>query len=113
MAYDHDLTDRFRAALGSRLPYEERRMMGAVCFLLHGHMIGGCHRTKRGARRFFFRIGKQNTEIALARGGAEAMAHGGRPMGGFVTVEDADASPEALHGWIGLAVAYVETLPPK
>ena len=113
MAYDEDLADRFRAALGSRWDYREQRMMGSVWFMLNGHMIGGCHRKKTGERRFMFRVGKPNQTEALSRSGAVPMQHGARRMGGFVYVDEAACSLEALVGWIELAVSHVETLPPK
>jgi hypothetical protein len=113
MAYDQDLADRFRAALGSRWDYYEQRMMGSLCFMIEGHMIGGCHRTKSGDRRFMFRVGKPNQAEALARPGAMPMVHGGRRMGGFVYVEASACDPAALVGWIELAAGYVATLPPK
>ncbi|MCA8929184.1 MAG: TfoX/Sxy family protein [Alphaproteobacteria bacterium] len=113
MAYDPDLTERFRAALGSRIPYDEKRMMGEVCFLWNGHMIGTCGRGKSGRRRFLFRVGKAAMAEALERPGAAPMVHGGRTMGGFVSVDEAACDPSALTGWLDLALAFVETLPPK
>jgi len=113
MAYDEELTDRFREALGGLPGVSEKRMMGGVCFMLDGNMIGGADRPKTGARRFMFRVGKDNHADALKREGAEPMEMGGRRMRGFIFVE-ADGLDEAgLKDWISLALGFVTTLPPK
>ena len=83
MAYDEELAERFRDALGGRVGISEKRMMGGVCFLLNGNMIGGCDRTKSGERRFMFRVGKDNDEAAAELTGASPMIQGGRRMRGF------------------------------
>ena len=113
MAYDEELAARFRAALDGTAGISEKRMMGGVCFFLHGNMIGGADRTRTGERRFMFRVGKDNQAEALERPGAEAVEMGGRRMGGFVFV-DADACDQAaLDGWIALALGFIRTLPKK
>ena len=60
MAVDDRLNDRFRSALGRTEGISEKKMMGGMCFLLNGNMIGGADRTKDGTGRFMFRIGKDN-----------------------------------------------------
>jgi TfoX/Sxy family transcriptional regulator of competence genes len=57
MAHDEDLAARFRDGLAGMAGVSEKRMMGGVCFFLHGNMIGGADRTKSGERRFMFRVG--------------------------------------------------------
>ena len=58
-------------------------MMGGVCFLLEGSMIGGADCPKDGAGRFMFRVGKENEAAAEALLGGQLMVQGGRRMGGF------------------------------
>lgn len=43
--------------------------MGGVCFLLHANMVCGVDRTKAGAGRFMFRIGKNNPAANKLSGG--------------------------------------------
>lgn len=113
MAYDELLAAMFRDALEGVANISEKRMMGGVCFLVNGNMIGGAHREKTGAGRFLFRVGKENDDEALARPGAIPMIQGGRRMGGFVLV-DADAcDTAALADWVAFARSYAESLPPK
>ena len=113
MVYDESLVHRFRIALRDCDGISEKRMMGGVCFLLNGNMIGGANRTKEGDRRYLFRVGKDSEAEALARPGARVMEHGGRRMGGFVFVDAAACEGDAMDGWVSLALRYVETLPPK
>lgn len=113
MVHDESLAHRYRIALRDRDGISEKRMMGGICFLLNGNMIGGANRTKDGARRFMFRVGKDQETEALARPGARVMEHGGRRMGGFIFVDAEACEGEAMDGWVALALHYVETLPPK
>ncbi len=113
MAYDEELATRFRHALGERGNLSERRMMGGVCFMLDGNMVGGADRQKDGRGRFMFRVGKDNMHHALQRPGATVMELGGRRMGGFLFVDAATCDGDALKAWIDLARSFVATLPPK
>jgi hypothetical protein len=112
MACDEALTQRFRDALGNDPAIAEQRMMGGVCFMVNGNMIGGADRTKAGIRRFMFRTGKGNPQAeALPLG--EPMVIGERLMAGFWFV-DGDACDDALLGrWASLALAHANSLPPK
>ena len=55
MAHDSVTADRFREALGAMNGLAEKRMMGGLCFMLNGNMIGGADRTRDGVGRFMFR----------------------------------------------------------
>ncbi|MBT5109298.1 MAG: RNA methyltransferase [Rhodospirillaceae bacterium] len=113
MAYDEILTGRFDKMLGGLPGVSQKRMMGGVCFLLNGNMIGGADRTKGGLGRFMFRVGKDNEAEALSRDGASIMEMGGRRMGGLIFVEEDSCDDDALKDWISLALSFVTTLPPK
>lgn len=113
MAYDEDLADRFRKALSRRKDISEKRMMGGICFMDRGNMIGGCDRAKTGQRRFMFRVGKENMEQALSREGAEVMEMGGRQMSGFVFIDEKHCDAAALKDWADFALRFTRTLPAK
>lgn len=113
MAYDEELSHRFRTSLEGMAGVSEKRMMGGICFLLDGNMIGGADRTKDGTGRFMFRVGKDNQEQALARDGATVMEMGGRRMSGLIFVEEDACDDVALREWVSLALDFVTTLPPK
>lgn len=112
LAYDEVLAVRVRDALGDLKGVTEKRMMGGVCFLLHGNMVCGVDRTKDGAGRFMFRIGKNNPAAAKLKGG-EVVAMGDRKMPGFYFVEETVCSEKDFRAWLEAAKAYVQSLPPK
>lgn len=118
MAYDELTTDRFRealqACLGDMSSVEEKRMMGGICFMLDGNMVGGADSEKKtGIARFMFRMGKENQEIGLALPGAIPMEMGGRKMRGFFFVEEEGCDDETLELWIETTLKFVKNLPPK
>ena len=113
MAYDEELAQRFRDALGETENITEKRMMGGVCFLLNGNMVGGADKSKTGQRRFMFRVGKDNDAAACILPGAQPMVQGGREMRGFFLVDERDCAPKQMYWWIKLALDNAAALPPK
>lgn len=113
MAYDEELAARYKKALGRRKGLTEKRMMGGVCFMLNGNMVGGADRNTAGVGRFMFRVGKDNEAEALTRTGAEIMQQGGRRMTGMVFVDETSCDDQTLAEWIKLALKFVKSLPPK
>ena len=113
MPYDELLAERLRDAIGSRPNVSEKRMMGGVCFMIDGNMLGGADRQKDSTRRFMFRVGKDNEAEALTRPGAIPMEQGGKRMGGMVFVDEDACGRKELKNWVALARSFVETLPPK
>jgi len=113
MAYDEALASRFRTTLDGVVGISEKRMMGGVCFFLNGNMIGGADRTKSGAGRFMFRVGKDNQAKALSRPGASIVEMGGKRMGGLVFVEDQLCDAAALNDWVAMAFSFIGDMPAK
>ncbi|CDX19348.1 conserved hypothetical protein [Mesorhizobium sp. ORS 3324] len=102
------MVERLRAALGSRA-FTEQKMFGGTCFMLNGNMLIGT--SKRG---LLVRVGKDAHAAAAARPHASPMEMGGRLMEGYLHVApEGTASEAALADWLDLALAFVETLPPK
>lgn len=113
MAYDEELTDRFRVATDGLVGIREQKMMGGVCFMLNGNMLGGAHREKSGDGRFMFRVGKELQAEALQRPGARIMMQGQRRMTSLVFVDEAACDDAALRDWISFALTFVGSLPAK
>ncbi len=113
MVYDENLMIRLRRAVGPLDGLSEKKMMGGACIMLNGNMIGGADRSKEGEGRFLIRVGKDQTEEALALPGAQVTEMGGRRMGGFVTVGEVACDDAGLRDFVGLALKFVKTLPPK
>jgi hypothetical protein len=105
---DDPMIGRLRTALEG-LPIREQKMFGGTCFMLSGSMLVGT--SKRG---LLVRVGKDAHATAVARPHAKPMEMGGRAMEGYVFVDEAGTkSAKDLNGWLKLARAFVETLPPK
>nr|WP_321444296.1 TfoX/Sxy family protein [uncultured Cohaesibacter sp.] len=113
MVFDNVGARRLRAVVADLPDVTEVKMMGGLCFLTEGNMIGGTHIDKSGARIFMFRVGKANMMKALARPGASTMISGTRPMTGFVQVNADECSQEDLKDWIALTMRFVGRLPAK
>lgn len=106
MAYDDQLADRVRQALGPRPDVTERRMFGGVCFLLDGKMLCGV-----ATAALMVRVGPEAHAAALARPHARPMDFTGRPMVGFVYVDPAGVrTVKAIAPWLERAMAYVATV---
>src|SRR5260221_1598679 len=111
MTGKHDtmaLAERRRKALAGNAGVSEKKMMGGICFLLRGPMLGGT--AKPG---FMFRVGKEQDAEALARPGATTRSFSGARKPGFVWVDPELCDTRALKSWLGFAERYVKTLPPK
>jgi TfoX/Sxy family transcriptional regulator of competence genes len=109
MAFDEGLAQRLREQLDGTGRVVERKMFGGLAFLVEGNMCVGVMGDELIAR-----IGPEATEAALGRPGSRLFDFTGRPMKGWVMVEPgALEEDDDLAGWVGEALAYVRTLPPK
>jgi TfoX/Sxy family transcriptional regulator of competence genes len=109
MAFDAELGDRVRQALGPRAAFTERAMFGGLAFMVGGHMTCGVI-----GDDLVLRLGPDGAEDALDQPGVRPMDFTGRPMKGYVYVAtDAIGGDPALGGWLDRALAFVATLPPK
>ncbi|QDT52626.1 hypothetical protein Pan44_06380 [Caulifigura coniformis] len=109
MPFSASLADRVRDAVAREPGVAEKRMFGGLAFLHRGNMLVGVHGDSLIAR-----LGAEAADIALVESGVRPFDLTGTPMKGWVIV-DADAidSDVALRDWIGLALQFVRTLPPK
>jgi TfoX/Sxy family transcriptional regulator of competence genes len=103
-----DLAACVRAALAVAGTVREVTMFGGIGFMLNGNMIVGA--SKRG---LLVRVGKDRQYDALARPGARPMEMRGRVMEGYVYIEPPALTDDAVQAWLQLALAFVQTLPPK
>lgn len=102
------LISRVRSALAER-PVIAKRMFGGLTFLLNGNML--CCVSDKG---LMARVGAKAEPSALKRPHATPCLGSGRRMAGFILVShDGVAADADLSAWLGMALAYVEQLPPK
>jgi TfoX/Sxy family transcriptional regulator of competence genes len=103
-----DLAAHVRAALAGMVTIREVRMFGGIGFMLNGNMLAAA--SKRG---LLLRVGKELQPDALSRAGARPMEMRGRVMEGYVYVDPPALTGNAIQEWLQLALAFVQTLPPK
>jgi TfoX/Sxy family transcriptional regulator of competence genes len=109
MAYDQKQAARLRRALADRTDIEEKTMFGGLAFMARGRMCCGLVQ-----ERLMVRVGPNEYERLLEQPHARSMDFTGRPMRGFLYVEPAGvATAAALRTWVGRALAFAESLPPR
>ena len=103
MAFDEILAGRIRASLGKKnAAFQEKKMMGGLCFLVDGKMCMGVVKNKLMAR-----IGQDAYDQALKEKGCTEMDFTGKPMKGFVFVEPSGLTSESeLDHWTELCLSY-------
>ena len=83
MAYDENLADRIQRVLQNhRVVFEEKKMVGGLCYMVNDKMCLGITKNKLMAR-----IDPDKFEDALTKKGCHEMDFSGRPMKGFVFIE--------------------------
>lgn len=103
MAYDQHLAERISQNLkASGIPFEEKKMMGGLCYLVDGKMTVGIVKDQLMAR-----IDPGIYQEALTKTGVKEMDFTGRPMKGyvFVTPEGIDLDDDLAY-WIRLAIEF-------
>jgi hypothetical protein len=83
-------------------------MFGGIGFMLSGNLVAAA-----SSRGLLLRVGKDGQVTALANSGVRPMVMRGRTMEGYVYVDLPGQHEQAVQSGLGLAVAYVQTLPPK
>jgi hypothetical protein len=103
MPFNHRLADRVRYLLEETgLPIEEKQMMGGLTFMVNSKMCVGILNDDLMAR-----IAPEDYPAALSRPGCREMDLTGKPMKGFVFInESGTGSTEGLKYWINLALAF-------
>ena len=103
MAYDELLAERIRRGFkNARVRFEEKRMMGGLCFMVDGKMCVGVEKS-----RLMARIDPAAFESAMVKKGCVPMDFTGRPMRGFVFVNPEGLTTNArLDMWLNLALEF-------
>jgi TfoX/Sxy family transcriptional regulator of competence genes len=102
MAYNEQLADRVRAALEATPRVVEKKMMGGLTFMVNSKMCVGIVKDD-----LMLRIAPEEYEQALERKGCREMNFTGKPMRGFVFVdEEGLRNRKDFMYWIDLAMAY-------
>ena len=103
MAYDEYLADRIRTVLNEKkVSFEEKKMMGGLCYLVDDKMCLGVVKSNLMAR-----IDPDIYDQAMTKTGCREMDFTGRPMKGFVFVEPEGIDmDEDLDYWVELCLDF-------
>ena len=103
MAYSEYLADRISQFFNEKsIPFEAKKMMGGLCFMVDDKMCVGINKDEVMAR-----INPDLYEEALKKEGCKQMNFTGRPMKGFVFLDDNATDLEVdLYYWLQLALDY-------
>jgi TfoX/Sxy family transcriptional regulator of competence genes len=102
MAYNEKLSDRIREAIAGLPQVEEKHMFGGVCYMVNGKMCIGVVKDD-----MMCRIDPTLEAIVLDKPGCRPMDFSGRPMKGYVYVDEAGMKTiQAFDYWIGLCLEF-------
>lgn len=109
VAFDEQLGERVRQALGFRSELSERRMFGGLAFMVDGKMACGVM-----GDELMVRMPPAEVDEALLEPGTRRFDFTGRPMKGFVVVAAGRLADEAdLVRWVDAGADYAASLPAK
>ena len=111
MVYDEKLAQRVAVVVGERRadePLHELKMFGGWGLMIQGNMSVGVI-----GDALMVRVGPDAYEHALAQAGAREFDFTGRPMRGWVSVDQSALGTKAKLGtWVDRGIAYAVSLPP-
>jgi hypothetical protein len=109
MAYDESLAERIRPIVQTDQGADEKKMFGALVFLIDGNMACGVT-----GDNLIVRLDPAGYEAALARPGASVFDLTGKVMKGWLLVDPSALEDDAdLEGWVHEGMAFARSLPPK
>lgn len=102
MAYNEKLAEKIRQRLLDVPNIEEKEMFGGIAFMNNGKMCVGIIKDD-----MMCRIDPDLYETALEKNGCREMDFTGRPMKGWVIIEESGFTrPKDFEYWIQLALDY-------
>ena len=102
MAFNETLSNRIRIELADVPRVEEKLMFGGICFMVNDKMCIGVAEDE-----MMCRIGPDAYEAALEKNGVREMVFTGRPMVGYVFVDNSVlASKKDLRYWVDLCLKF-------
>ena len=109
MAYNEGIEGRIKNIVSGWKNTDSKKMFGGICHLLNGNMFCGVYKDF-----LILRLGEENAEKALMLSFVSPFDITGRPMKGWVMVEeDGFNKEEELEAWLNQAKEFVDTLPAK
>jgi len=107
MPYNRELDDRINVIIAD-WGTTRKKMFGGTCNLVNGNMMCGVYKDY-----LILRLGEGAGKAALLRPHTKPFDITGKPMKGWIMVEQAGLTDTALEGWLDKAKRFAKTLPPK
>jgi TfoX/Sxy family transcriptional regulator of competence genes len=102
MAYNQKLSERIRERLAETKKVKEKEMMGGLTFMVNDKMCIGIIKDE-----MMCRIDPDMQEVALSKTGCRIMDFTGRPMKGYVMVDETGMkSKKEFDYWIELCLGF-------
>ena len=102
MAYNEKLANRIREQLADLHNIEEKEMMGGLTFMVNEKMCIGIIKDE-----MMCRIAPEIQDTVLEKTGCRIMDFTGRPMKGYVMVDDTGMkSQKEFEDWINLCLEF-------
>lgn len=102
MAFNEQISNRIREALVFCADVTEKYMFGGVCYMVNGKMCVGVV-----GDEMMCRIGEDCYEASLEKPGCREMVFTGRPMKGYVFVDQSVLKThQDYQYWIDLCLAF-------
>ncbi len=109
MTFDEGLSQRIRELISDHPGFLEKKMFGGIGFLFGGNMACGVNQED-----LIIRVGPENYQEALSRPNAKVFDLTGRPMTGWIVIEEPGYQKEAdFQDWVDQGVAFAMSLPEK
>ena len=86
----------------------QKKMFGGTCYLLNGNMMCGVYK-----EYLILRLGEEQSQKALELNQVRPFDITGRPMKGWVMVEESGFMGQRLNQWLEKARKFAESLPAK
>jgi hypothetical protein len=108
MAYNENLETRIKAVVADWPNWSRKKMFGGICHLLNGNMFSGVYKDY-----LILRLGPKAAEAALGKPHVRPFDITGRPMSGWVMIEEQGFKGDKLTLWLKEARTFAQGLPPK
>ncbi len=109
MPYNNEIDTRVEEIIFSWQNRNKKKMFGGICHLLNGNMFCGVYKDF-----LILRLGEPLAQTALKQKGVREFDITGRPMKGWVMLEQSAIGNEnELRIWLEKAKDFVNSLPAK
>jgi hypothetical protein len=108
MAYSKTLDGRIIEIISRWDNIVPKEMFGGVCYLLNGNIVCGIYKDY-----LILRLGEEEAALALQNPRVREFDITGRPMKGWVMVEEGACTGKKLGAWLNKARDFVARLPAK